>query len=535
MFSIRKLMLFLCISSCIALFSQPVFSQTQDPDLQRGIAEFQQENYEEAIDSLAKARNADPKSSLPAYYLGMTYKNMQNYKEAKKYLKAAIALQPEIREATMELAEVYYDLGELQNALDLLTSAEKENVRPGQTAYVKGLVLSGMDRNAEAIEAFENARTASPELVQAADYQIGQAYLKESGAAVEEAERLKALEEAEDRFNAVIENNPDTDMAAFAKNFLDLIDKKKKEPRNIRAYLGLHLQFDDNVVLKPGDDTLASNITNEDDYREVVTGGIEYIPVNRRPLDYSAHYSFYISNHHDLSSFDVMSHSVALFPSRILNSVSKAGLALRYNHTWVDDDEYLSTAAITPTYTRYIGKKNTIQTYLNYARKEFLTPSSAGDEDRDADVYSASVSWFSFFKQDRGIFVPFMESFELSAFGENEGYLNLLYEFSKEETDGRNWEYIGNKVALIYLMPLLQNAKLRLAGDVKYENFTNNHTIFNKERRDIIYGLSGLLFYKFHENLDLQLLYSYRRDDSNIGIYDYDRNVYSIGIEWRYQ
>jgi len=535
MFSVRNSALFLCICSLIVLFSQPVLSQTQNPDLQRGIAEFQQENYEEAIDSLAKARNADPKSSLPAYYLGMTYKNMQNYKEAKKFLRAAIDLQPEIKEATMELAEVYYDLGELQSAHDLLIAAEKENVRPGQTAYVKGLVLSGMGKNLEAIEAFENARTLSPELVQAADYQIGQAYLKESSAAVEEKDRLKALDEAENRFNAVIENNPDTDMAAFAKNFLELIDKKKKEPRNIRAYLGLHLQFDDNVVLKPGDDTLASNITNQDDYREVITGGIEYIPVNRRPFDYNAHYSFYISNHHDLSSYDVMSHSVALYPSKILSNVSKAGLALRYNHTWVDDDEYLGTATITPTYTRYIGKKHTIQTYLSYAKKEFLTLSSAGDEDRDADVYSGSVSWFSFFKQDRGMFVPFMESFELSAFGENEGYINVLYELSKEETDGRNWEYIGNKVALIYLMPLLQNAKLRLTGDVKYEDFTNEHTVFNKERRDIIYGLSGLLFYKFHENLDLQLLYSYRRDDSNIGLYDYDRNMYSIGLEWRYQ
>ena len=150
-------------------------------------------------------------------------------------------------------------------------------------------------------------------------------------------------------------------------------------------------------------------------------------------------------------------------------------------------------------------------------------------------MYCASVSWFSFFKQDRGLFVPFMESFELSAFGENEGYFNLLYEFSKEETDGSNWEYIGNKIGVIYLIPLLQNAKLRLAGDVKYEDFTNIHTVFLKERRDIIYGASCLLFYKFHENVDLQLLYSYRRDDSNIGIYDYDRNVYSIGIEYRYQ
>jgi tetratricopeptide (TPR) repeat protein len=535
MLSVARLTIFLAIFLPLILFSQPVLSQTQNPDLQQGIAEYNQENFEEAIDSLLKARNADIQSSLPAYYLGMTYKNLQDYNEAKKFLRAAIDLRPEIKEAILELAEVHYQLGEFEEAHDLLMTAEKGNVRPGQTAYMKGLVLLEMNENLDAVEAFENARALSPELVQAADYQIGQAYLKESGAADTDDERFKSLDEAEKRFQSVIDKGPDTDMAAFAKNFLDLIAKKKQEPRNIRAYLGVHLQYDDNVVLAPGDESAATNITDEDDSRVVITGGIEYIPVKRRPLDYSAHYSLYISNHDKLASHDVMSHSFALFPSRIISNNSKIGVALRYNHTWVDDDEYLGMATFTPTYTYNVGRNNTIQTYLSYGQKDFLTDTSAGDEDRDADVYSGSVSWFSFFKQDSGVLVPFMESFELSAFGENEGYLNILYELSKEETDGRNWEYIGNKMALIYLIPLLQNAKLRLAGDIMHKNFTNVHTVFGKEREDFIYGFSSLLFYKFRENLNLQLLYSYRRDDSNIGLYDYDRNMYSIGLEWRYQ
>ncbi len=535
MFSVKKLTVFVVICSLFVIFSQPVPAQTQSPDLQRGIAEFQQENFDEALESLIKARNAQPQSSLPAYYLGMTYKNLENYSEAKKYLKSAINLKPEIKEAVLELAEVNYDLGNFQDAYDLLMTAEKDNVRPGQTAYVKGLVLIGMDKNLEAIAAFQNARNLSPALVQASNYQIGQAYLKESNVSASLEESLKSLEEAEKSFQTVIDNDPNTDMAAFAQDFIELIQKKKQEPSNIRAYLGIHRQYDDNVILKPGDDIGLALPSNQSDSRWVITGGLEYIPVKRKPLDYSAHYSFYMSRHDDLSQYDVDSHSLALFPSRIINDVSKAGVALRYNHTWVDGDEYLGMATITPTYTRYIGKKHTIQSYLSYAAKDFLTNTSAGVEDRDADVYSASVSWFAFFKQDKGVFVPFMESFELSAFGENEGYFNLLYELSKEETDGSNWEYIGNKVGVIYLIPLLQNAKLRLAGDVKYKDFTNIHTVWNKERRDIIYGVSSLLFYKFREDLDLQLLYSYRRDDSNIGLYDYDRNVYSIGIEYRYQ
>ena len=81
----KKLLLFIAITAVLSVFSQPVMSQ-DNPDLQRGIAEFRQENYEEALDGLLKARSADPGSSQAAYYLGVTYKNLQDYQEAKKHL-----------------------------------------------------------------------------------------------------------------------------------------------------------------------------------------------------------------------------------------------------------------------------------------------------------------------------------------------------------------------------------------------------------------------------------------------------------------
>jgi tetratricopeptide (TPR) repeat protein len=473
-----------------------VLSQDQNPELQRGIAEFTQENYEEAVDSLQKARSAFPASSLPSYYLGMSYKKMQNYSEAKKYLREALNLLPRIKEAVLELAEVHYQLGELDEARDMLIMAEADNVRPGQTAYVKGLVLSHKNENLAAAESFAKAGKLSPALVQSSDYQTGQ---------------------------------------AFARNFLDLIQKKKKELSDVRAYLGVHFQYDDNVVLKPGDEDVATVISDDDDSRLVVTGGVEYARVPRRPLDFSAHYSLYVSNHNDLSAFDVISNSIAVVPSFIINDRSKVGVAVRLSHSQVDDKDYLSSVAISPTYTRHYGKNHTMQAYFSFAKKDFLNAASIGDEDRDALEFSGNISWFYFFKQDRGILVPFMETFELSSFGENEGYINVMYQLAKEETDGTNWENYGNKVSVIYLIPLFQNAKFRLAGDIKLEDFTNIHTVFNNERQDIIYGISGLLFYKIHENFDIQLMYFYRRDDSNIAVYDYERNVYSIGIEMRYQ
>jgi tetratricopeptide (TPR) repeat protein len=501
----------------------PVLSQEQNPDLQRGIAEFRQENFEEAIDNLLKAIVAEPTSSLPSYYLGKTYKSLQNYREAKKYFRNAMNLPPKIKEVYLELAEVYYELGELQNAMDVLMKAERESVRPGQTAYMKGLVLLAMNKNIEAVESFQKAGELSPELSQAVDYQMGLAYLNDD-----------QLDKSEQLFNNVIQADPDSDMSAFSRNYIAEIEKKKRDQAPWRFYLGLHFQYDDNVILSPSSDVAASEITDEDDYREVLTGGIEYFPEIEGPLDFNAHYSLYISNYHDLSEFDVNSHSLALVPGYEINNVSKADLAFSFGYSWVDYDKYLATAAISPTYTHVLSNDSTLQTYVSYKRKDFLQSPPAPEEDRDADEYSLNFNWFYFFGQKIGTLVPFTAQFDLSSFSQSDGYVNLFYKVSKNDADGINWDYFGSRFIVTTLFPLHEKVKLRISGDGDYRDYDNTHTFFNKERRDIRYGLSALLFYRFAKNFNLQLLYVYDRQDSNVTIYDYTRNIYSIGIEWRY-
>jgi Tfp pilus assembly protein PilF len=445
----------------------------------------------------------------------MTYKNLQNYKESKKQLQNAVSLSPEIKEASLELGEVLYQLGEFQEALDVLTKAESENVRPGQTAYVKGLVLLEMNKNLEAVESLRKAGEASPELVQAANYQMGQAYLKEG-----------KLEEAEARFQDVINDDPDTDMAEFSRNFLEKIKKKKEERRPFRIYAGIHHQYDDNVVLDPEDDSVTVAISTESDQLEVITLGLEYFPEIRGDFDISAHYSAYMSFHHDLTSFDVQTHTVAVDPSFKIDKNASAGIAVSGSMSWVDYEDYLNSVSISPTYTRLISKDHTLQVYLSYEKRNFRSVQDAGVEDRDSNMYGLNVNWYHFFDQEENVLVPFLEKFEQSSFAQNKGYINLLYKVSKDDTEGRNWENLGSKAVATLLVPLMEKFKL--------QDYKNTHTVYGIERKDIKYGFSSLLFYQFHERADIQLLYVYRQDDSNIAIYDYDRNVFSIGVEFRY-
>lgn len=171
------------------------------PDyLKQGTANLKDENYEEAVDDLKKAREDDPNSSIAAFYLGVAYKKIQDYKEARVHLKDAITLSPAVKEAVMELADVSYQLGNMDEALETLEIAEREEIAPAQTAFLKGLVLLKKRKNNEAIESFKKSKATDNKLATSADYQIGVANLQEG-----------RLSEAKDVFKEIVVRDPNAD------------------------------------------------------------------------------------------------------------------------------------------------------------------------------------------------------------------------------------------------------------------------------------------------------------------------------------
>ena len=191
-----------------------------DPNssLEQGIRHFQRENNDEAASLLKKAREEDPASSRAAFYLGMTLKRLQRYDEAKKHLADAVTLTPKVKEALHELIEVEYQLGDFEEAKRWITTAEQEGMRPAQTAFLKGLVLSKEGKGAESVEAFKKAKELDPALAQSVDYQIGMTHLKE-----------KSFDEAEEAFKEVIVLDPNTDIGAYASEYLRAIERRRDQ------------------------------------------------------------------------------------------------------------------------------------------------------------------------------------------------------------------------------------------------------------------------------------------------------------------
>lgn len=474
-----------------------------DSSLEQGITLYKKENFDEAVVLLKKARQEDPNSSLAAYYLGITYKQLQDYKLAKGQLTDAVTLTPKIKEALVELIEVLYQLGEIEEAKSYIATAERENIKPSQVAFLKGLVLLKAGENMDAITAFENAKVIDPSLAQAADYQVGIANLKE-----------KRFAEAKKVFHEIIILDPNSDLAGLSNEYMEALKRKEEAERPFRATLNVSGQYDTNVLLKPGDDTVATGISDESDWREVVT----FMGQGRKKfndnLGIDGQYSMYFAHQNDLGAYDVLSHTVVVTPNYYFKN-GTLGIASGYNYTDVGRSKYMTTISASPLINYIIGNKHMLQANFKYQKKDFARDPFIPDEDRNSNDYGGGLGYYFFF-------------------AENKGFFGLHYGLNKEDAKGVNWRYLGNRFTATVLYPFFKKFKLSVAGDAFLQDFSDTNTIFRVKRDDKVYTVSSMLAYNFWKEAELQFRYTYVRDNSNITVYDYDRSIYGLGIEYKF-
>ena len=114
----RKPSLFPLLAASIGLFIiviLPVTAFGGSPEtIKEGIEQYQAQNFEEAVEFFQKAREEAPQSSEAAFWLGMTYKQQNNFQDALPQLRDAVTLTPHVREAAVELIDVLYRLDKLE-------------------------------------------------------------------------------------------------------------------------------------------------------------------------------------------------------------------------------------------------------------------------------------------------------------------------------------------------------------------------------------------------------------------------------------
>lgn len=503
----RKLtLIYFCIFVSFLIFIPPSFSQ--EPSLlKEGIEQYKEENYEEASEILTRVREQDPKSSPAAFFLGLTYKQMMNYPKALENFRDAVTLTPRIKEALVELIDIAIQLGELEEAKKWIAAAEEQKISAPRIAFLKGQILMKEGKNLEAVEAFEKARSLDESLSQAVEFQIALCYLKE-----------KELKKAKERLQTAILQNPESDMATFARQYLDIVEKRIELARPFRITLAVSEQYNTNLLSNPKKPEFTSGSTDEDVFLIAPSLLISYTPTLEGPWLFTAQYAFSGNFHHEYStSRDSLSNSIIIIPGYNFGRFS-LNLATTYSYSTLRDPsckEYSDSLSVGPMLRMALAPNHMVELFGGYIRKEYFQPPTREEEDRDSTGYSTYISWIWVLKNT---------------------FLSLKYEYIVENTDGIWWENKGHKFSANAVIPLVDKVKLQLSGQAFLQDYKNNHTLLNNtsERDDETYTASLGVTWEFMKNTSLLTQYTKTKVDSNIGYYEYEQELYSLGLEYRY-
>lgn len=477
-------------------------------NLEEGIVQYRVENFEEALSLLEKARAEQPGSSVAAFYLGMARKQTGDITGAIRDLSAAVRLLPPVLDAYLELADAYHVSGDEKKALEWAIRSEKEGVKPGQSAFMRGLALAGLSKGDEAISAFEQAKKLDPTLTQAADLQIAMAL---AGS--------RKITRARDALRAVVAADPNSEIASYAKEYEQSFTRVIEDYRPLRLTVGLNYLYDDNAISNPSNPAaraVIGNPTGERDHAFLGNFRMDYTPLPVNDLVFSAQYLLqtteYTESNTDEENPSTVISALTVNPGYSVGS-SILSLPIGFTHVLLKDHKYQSSVSVRPTWSWQAAPQHIVQLGTSFTRRDMLQDALAVEEDRDAHVGGANAGY-------------------IYSYGTQGGMAAARYDFSYDSAKGDNWKNRTHRWSLNGIVPLTDAVKLNLGGEVSWQDYLKTHTVFNTRRDDTTwYGTAGLSW-SVTENITLSAQYAHTRADSNIAVYDYDRNTFSAGIEF---
>jgi tetratricopeptide (TPR) repeat protein len=493
-----------------AFFVPPAFGQSPG-SLQKGIIQYQADNYEEAVELFIKASQETPKSAEAAFWLGKAYRAQGNFQDALPHLTDAATFTPPVKEAVVELIDVLYRLERMEEANKWLAVAERDGIYPAKTAFLRGMILAKQGKYPESIVSFEKSKTLDKAFIQAADFQIGLSHMLE-----------RKYKQAAERFRAVVLQDPVSDLASYARRYQTLVEERGWIERPIRLTLSMLGQYDTNMLQEPYAHPLLPDAGDERSLRMLNTLRLDFAPILKDPWLFQASYALSGSLHEKNSTtYDFLVNSLTVAPGYNFGRFS-VNLYANYMHALKRDPGYerYSDRFSTGPLARILltdKKDQILEIYAGYQKKNFFKAPLDPNENQTADGIDSHISWMRF--------------------DESGAILVVNYGFETDNANGNNWSNQGHRLSVNNILPIWEKFKLQLGAEIFLQEFCNASTIAafaGKKRQDKNYmGTAGLIW-DIHRNLSLMVNYTGIRNDSNIYLYDYIRHIFSFGAELRF-
>ncbi|MDR0568262.1 MAG: tetratricopeptide repeat protein [Spirochaetaceae bacterium] len=126
-----------------------------DVNYNMGAFEFQQKNYEKAVQFFSLARKQNPDHAPTLRGIGHAFFKLIKYREAMAFLRKAIELAPQDRESLFVLGECYNEVGRFDRALKIFSHLRADIKNGPQASLLAGLINMKQHQFEAAAEDFE--------------------------------------------------------------------------------------------------------------------------------------------------------------------------------------------------------------------------------------------------------------------------------------------------------------------------------------------------------------------------------------------
>lgn len=443
---------------------------------------------QQIVSSNPEPQNAEPvdlREQALTYYRGM------DYEQALPSLKEALQTAEDDIELNSALLDLLLEYGMTDEASKIADRLERLGATD-MASFGQALVQL-QEEHGDRVQAKKQLSALvyhSDDLVLAG---------RAADALLEELYNDKQFDTAYTIAQTMLGRDPDT---AYAYR-LSFIRPEVTASPGFSVDLGYRFDYDDNVAYP--DEKFASG---QGDYRHVFIADVLY------DRSFGKNWNFYTQGHflqslyHEMDQFNQtrVSASVA-----IGQSGEKYGwrIPVEFNQDWLDGDSYRTSLITRPGFYAQFGTNFYSHFYGRLQNDDYDT-FPYPEEDRSGDVYGG------------GILVAGQASTRFQ--------LHSYIEYNHYDTNGEYWqrhEFIAFAYGEIEFSPKwVAGLALRYQKD----DYDNARPVFADRQRDRSKELYLNLTHKFTPKWRWRGQFSMIKHGSNIAIFDYNRNVYSLSI-----
>ena len=532
------LVLDLCLANACLLagpVAQAVAQQSEaDVFVAQAILAYDARKYDEALALLKDALALDPKNVEALYYTGLVLMAQQKTEQAVEVLEKARALAPRDLSILFLLGVAYFALERYDQAESPLTQVFNERPQTEGIGYYVGLIRYRKKDYQGALRAFRAETSKNPNIQQLVRFYSGLTLAI-----------LGLPEQAVAEVDAALRLQTGSALTGPAERIRDSLAAARDSERRFHADVRVGFLYDSNVAVipQPSHDPTAESLRR----RKTATTGeiaalrLEYAWLRTGPWESTVTYSFFQTYNNRLPDFNVQNHLVAgalSYRAAIGSMPFQIGTQYSWDYLSLGNDDFLQRHTATVFGTLVENQGNLTTVLGRFQNKDFYaSPGQLLDEDRDARNWMIGLTHVFRFAQDRH-------------------YIRVGYQFDYENADGRNFSYAGNRFLAggQYTLPW-GSTRLKYDFDLHQRHYLHANTLLpvvnprTREREDFEQNHVVRVEQVLAANLGpasigcasnapcpLTLAAEYQRTvaDSNLAVYGYNRNVWSLTLYWQY-